>query len=391
MRFWWGIILVCFYGLQTVAQVKMVNVGLYYGNKPVQAVVFTPVTGRYVLFSENGKEVELTTNEMIYISYQNDGIKVQDLDKVIGVFKNVNLIGTAARNSFKIKCEKPNYKPRSYDDNLLIRQHDFTNSLVLINNIDLDNYVAGVVEAEVGPNPPVEYFKLQAIICRTYALKSYNRHESEGFNLCDRVHCQAYHGRPKNYAIRVAAYETSGIVVVDSDINLITAAFHSNCGGQTANSEEVWSKPVYYLRSVPDTFCRRENNACWQKEYPKSKWLEYLHRKIQLDLNDSLSVAKAENIIQHQRQHTIQIDSLHRLYFTEIRKDFKLKSAFFDVIDKGNTVLFKGKGFGHGVGLCQEGAMRMAKMGYTYPEILHYYYRGVHMIHISTLDFFKEE
>ncbi len=55
MRFWWGIILVCFYGLQTVAQVKMVNVGLYYGNKPVQAVVFTPVTGRYVLFSENGK------------------------------------------------------------------------------------------------------------------------------------------------------------------------------------------------------------------------------------------------------------------------------------------------------------------------------------------------
>ena len=372
-------------------KIKMINIGLYYGNKPIEAIVFTPVSGKYNLYTENGMQLELVTGEMIYISYDKNGIKVQDLDKVIGTFKNVNLIGVASQNSFKIKCEKPNYKPRSYDDNLLIKQHDFEDKLVLINNIDLDNYVAGVVEAEVGPSPPEEYFKLQAIICRTYALKSYNRHDPEGFNLCDRVHCQAYHGRPKNHKIRMAAYETSGIVVVDSDINLITAAFHSNCGGQTANSEDVWTKPVYYLHSVVDTFCRAENNACWQKEIPKSKWLNYLHQKIQLDLNDSLSIAKAENLTQENRQLSFRLDSLHQLNFTQIRQDFKLKSAYFDIVDNGNTVLFKGKGFGHGVGLCQEGAMRMAKMGYTYPEILHYYYRGVHMIHISTLDFFKEE
>ena len=141
----------------------------------------------------------------------------------------------------------------------------------LINNIEIDNYVAGVVESEVGRSPPPEYFKLQAIICRTYALKNIKRHQAEGFSLCDKVHCQAYNRKPKSELIKKAAVETNNIVIVDSDINLITATFYSNCGGETAKSEEVWRQKLYYLRTVKDTFCVHETNAFWEKEIPKQK------------------------------------------------------------------------------------------------------------------------
>ncbi len=75
-----------FFSFFTFGQIKMINIGLYYGNKPIEAIVFTPVSGKYNLYTENGMQLELVTGEMIYISYDKNGIKVQDLDKVIGTF-----------------------------------------------------------------------------------------------------------------------------------------------------------------------------------------------------------------------------------------------------------------------------------------------------------------
>ena len=175
-----------------------------------------------------------------------------------------------------MKTNRPSGAIKNYEDNLMITIHPYYHYMKLINNIDIDNYVAGVVESEVGKRPPVEYFKLQAIICRTYALKNIDKHKDDGFSLCDKVHCQAYHGKPKSDLIKEAAIATNGVVIVDSDINLITATFYSNCGGQTANSEEVWKRPLYYLRTVKDTFCLHENNAVWTKRISKQKWTDYL-------------------------------------------------------------------------------------------------------------------
>lgn len=79
------------------------------------------------------------------------------------------------------------------------------------------------------------------------------------------------------------------------------------------------------------------------------------------------------------------------LTLRQIREDWKLKSAFFTITLNNEHIEIKGRGFGHGVGLCQEGAMRMSKLGYSYPFILHYYYSGVHMVDLSFLSFFKEE
>ncbi|PJB14182.1 MAG: hypothetical protein CO118_09955 [Flavobacteriales bacterium CG_4_9_14_3_um_filter_32_8] len=365
---------------------EIVNIGIYHTDK-ITSFIFLTEQGSYSVFTEKGKLLDIDNSEVLELKYVNNQIVITSLDVDYGCFKKVNFIGTSAQNSFKIKTPDSK-KINSYEDNLIVNLHDYYNYIQLINNIDLDNYVAGVVESEVGKNPPAEYFKLQAIICRTYALKNINRHQSEGFSLCDKVHCQAYNHQPKSLLIKEAAKTTHGIVIVDSDINLIIATFYSNCGGETANVEEVWRQKVYYLRAIKDTFCLHENNSVWTKEIPKITWLKYLEKYN--SSNISLDYDCSTEYFQLYREQYYMKDNI-KIPFVDIRNDFKLKSAQFDIIPNGNNVILKGKGFGHGVGLCQEGAMRMAKEGHSYIEILHFYYEDVHMINLESLDFFKSD
>ncbi len=366
----------------------MINIGIQYERK-ITSFIFSPLSGSYTIYTETGKLADIDNDEIIQLNYKNGKIELKSLDEDLGTFTKVRFIGTAWKNTFKIKSNHPAGKITEYEDNLLVSSHNYYNYLLLINNTDIDNYVAGVVESEVGKSPPEEYFKLQAIICRTYALKNIDRHQAEGFSLCDRVHCQAYNGKPKSERIHHAATSTHSIVIVDSDINLITATFYSNCGGQTANSEEVWRQSLYYLRSIKDTFCLHENNAVWTKKIPKTDWMNYLagkHNYPKEEMTQECSLEYFQNCReQHFEKQNVKIP------LVDIRNDWKLKSAQFDIIPNGNEIILQGKGFGHGVGLCQEGAMRMAKMGYSYIDILHFYYKDVHMINLESIDFFKQD
>jgi stage II sporulation protein D len=74
-----------------------------------------------------------------------------------------------------------------------------------------------------------------------------------------------------------------------------------------------------------------------------------------------------------------------------VRTDLQLKSTFFSIFPQGDTLVFKGRGFGHGVGMCQEGAMRMAKLGYKYPEVINFYYQKTQLIDLHKLNFFRDE
>lgn len=365
---------------------EIVNIGIYHNSK-ITSFIFHPEEGNYSVFTEQGKLLDLDKSELLELKYINNRVHIKSLDKDYGSFKKVRFLGTSYKNAFKVKITgSKNIK--IYEDNLFVNLHGYYNYFQLINNIEIDNYVAGVVESEVGRSPPPEYFKLQAIICRTYALKNIKRHQSEGFSLCDKVHCQAYNRKPKSVLIKEAANKTNGIVIVDSDINLIVATFYSNCGGETAKSEEVWRQSLYYLRTVKDTFCLHENNAVWSKKIPKSKWTNYLisHGFPKENLKPECGLEYFQNC----REQFFN-DQNVQIQFTKIRTDFRLKSAQFNVIPNGEFVTLEGKGFGHGVGLCQEGAMRMAKLGHSYIDILHFYYKNVHMIDLEYLDFFKAE
>ena len=178
--------------------------------------------------------------------------------------------------------------------------------------------------------------------------------------------------------IKQGVTETEGMVIVDKNLNLITAAFHSNCGGHTANSGDVWAANLPYLQAVEDTFCRRMPQANWQRKIAKTDWLNYLETKHKYPVDDS-------------NRETEYVYGTVRIPYRQIRSDWQLKSAYFSISEQKDSILISGHGYGHGVGLCQEGAIRMAQLGYTCDSIIKFYYKNVEIVHLSVLDFFREE
>ena len=229
------------------------------------------------------------------------------------------------------------------------------------------------------------------MLARTYALAHLYKHQPEGFNLCDQVHCQAFHGKSTQKQILDAVHSTKGEVVVDQDLQLITAAFHSNSGGQTANSEDVWGASTTYLKSVLDTFSLKMPNAYWQKKMPAEEWLSYLKSKHNFPTNKQEAKDLALHFTQEFRKVNLEYDNI-KIPLKTIRNDLKLKSTFFSVelSEDGNTITLNGRGFGHGIGRCQEGAINMTKSGFDYKQVLNFYYQRIHIIHLRELHFFKE-
>jgi len=357
----------------------------------VTSVIISPLFGEYNIYAD-GKIIARDTNSTNVFSLTilgNDSIKLKSFEKTIGTFLNVKFVGKQYPNSFKIKSVVPNGKMRSYDDHVEISVQNQT--LKIINNVDIEHYVAGVVECESGSKTTSEYYKLQSILCRTYALSHVRRHETEGFELCDQVHCQAYYNKTNDAEIINAVADTKGLVITDSDLNLITAAFHSNCGGETVNSEDVWALPTTYLKSVKDTFCLKQPHAHWQRKIATEDWMSYLSLKHKYPVEDSSSFNNAVSFPQDGGREIYFTDKNLKIPLKIIRADWQLKSTYFSIEQRSDSVIFNGRGYGHGVGLCQEGAMQMAKLGYSYKDIIHFYYKDVHLVDLSELSFFREK
>jgi len=213
----------------------------------------------------------------------------------------------------------------------------------------------------------------------------------EGYNLCDQVHCQVYYGTCQSSSIFEAVKSTHHLVIVDKDLNLIVAAFHSNSGGQTVNSEDIWGSKKEYLRSVKDTFSIGMPSYRWQKKMALTEWIRYL-KKYKYPVDDSEALNFATNFKQYNRSVYLHYNHI-KIPLKNIREELKLMSTFFDISLNAtkDTVIFSGRGFGHGVGLSQEGAMKMAKLGLNYKQIINFYYQNVILIDLKKLNFFKEE
>ena len=347
--------------------------------------MLAPSSGSYFIIADSIKKITVTDESLFQLSVMNDSIHLRSMENDYGNFFSIQFVGDDS-SSMRMRCLNPRQRGHQYQNNftITIQNHE----LKIVNQVDLENYVAGVVEAEVGSKQSVEYYKVQAIICRTYALSNLRRHEEENFNLCDNVHCQAYKGNNGlNREISAATFLTKNLVLVDKKSELITTAFHSNCGGQTCNSEDVWGLQKAYLRSVKDTFCLRQRNAQWTKLIPKAAWMEYLTLNCSSCSSDSTWLCC--DFKQEQRKIFMLIKNT-QIPVKNIRSDFKLKSSFFSLMEQNDSVVFIGRGYGHGVGLCQEGAIQMAKAGLQYIYILHYYYKDIDIINLNQLHFFKE-
>jgi stage II sporulation protein D len=257
--------------------------------------------------------------------------------------------------------------------------------------VDIDNYLAGVVESEGGGGQSLEYYRVQGLMSRTYLLKYINKHSKEGFSMCDRVHCQAYHNMMRfTPTIDEAIKTTQGMVMVDPNNNFADSYFHANCGGQTCEPDYVWNNAIPYLKTFVDTFCVFTKQAIWEKSVPRKEWENYLVKEFHFPIYDSLLSSQLYTFKQDQRK-AFYIDPTLGIPLRDLRMNFNLKSTFFSTSLVGENVLVIGRGFGHGVGLCQEGAMKMAKYGYNYKQIAEFYFPGLKVVNLKEISFFGQE
>jgi stage II sporulation protein D len=260
-------------------------------------------------------------------------------------------------------------------------------------DVSLEEYVLGVVTAEGSIEDELEALKALAVVSRTFALKNLQRHANEGYDFCDTTHCQRYrftitdernHARFKNLLKR-AVNETAGETLRDEEGQIADAYFHAACGGMTANMETLWgAQAPAYLKGVSDEYCAAAQHT-WVNVIP----VEKLARALQGDLRSDVG-SRLENIT------ITSLDQTGRVEFLALEGekrrvvrgwDFKmivgralgwniLKSSRFDVTHIGTNFVFRGSGFGHGLGLCQEGAHALAQRGTSYRQILNHYFPG---------------
>ena len=359
--------------------------------KVITSFIFSPISGIYSVYGDGKLLVDCDASGIFQMSLDGDSILLKTFEKTIGKYASVKMLSKQQDGAFKIKSVTSESKVRTYSDDLSIGFTSDKKQFLLVNKVDLEKYIAGVVESECGKHTSLEYYKLQAILCRTYLLAHINRHILENFQVCDDVHCQAYLSRSTDEDIVKAVLATKGLVVVDNDLNLITAAFHSNCGGQTCNSQDVWAVPTAYLKSVRDTFCTNQPHATWQRSIPLEDWKAYLQLKHKYPVDDSVKFSNATSFTQPNGRAIYFMDRDLKIPLKTIRADFQLKSTYFSIEQQGESVIFNGRGYGHGVGLCQEGAMRMANLKHSYKDILNFYYKDVHLVDLSALSYFRQE
>lgn len=374
------VLFVCFTLATFLAHSTSVSIHIY-SDKTFTSVIVAPLNGNYILEGDDKRIDSCNLSSVYEISVLNDSmVQVKNLDHIIGNFTRLRFKGYGTTAQFYLKPSTEKSK-RLFNDDLVITAE--SSDLKLLSIIDIEHYVAGVVHSEAGGSKPYEYYKVQAIICRTYALNNLARHINDGFELCDLVHCQVYQGDTKNQDILKAVEETKGIVLVDENNQLINAAFYANCGGQTINSEDVWNKPLSYLKAREDTFCLNQPAAKWQKQIPLKEWKSYLTRKEESLKKDKLPASHWDSVAVGRRIYLY--DKGYLIPLKEIRTDWNLHSTYFTTSIEGENIILRGRGYGHRVGLCQEGAIHMSQTGYNYEQILHFYYTNVQLINYSIL------
>ena len=252
----------------------------------------------------------------------------------------------------------------------------------IVEEIPFEEYIVGVVSAEMPVSFEIEALKAQAVASRTYALKRMIDNVNKDYDIVDTVVNQVYYDdsqlREKwkeSYNERINKIRK---VIVDTkdeylvyENEIIDAFFFSTSVGKTENSEEVFSEKLPYLRSVESSWDEEASPVFNDQQIFK---INDFYKLLGLKYNDKLTV----EILQTTSTGRIKKLKINNkeMNGSDVCSRLSLRSSFFEIIREKNNVIIKTKGYGHGVGMSQYGANGMAKKGYTYENILKHYYQG---------------
>ena len=263
-------------------------------------------------------------------------------------------------------------------------------TLVIVVTLPVESYVERVVASESGPSDSPQSLQALAIVVRSFAL-----HEAHGhaeYDLCDSTHCQLLHwsgNSDRRSVAHAATLATAGETLWFHGQRAL-AYFGKDCGGRTASPDEIWprAKPLSYLPSQPDPFCTRQGAREWASEITRAELTAALAAHgLARPGWQNLTVARrgpSGRAVTLQLDHTEISAEDFRLAVGESLGWNKVPSTWFEVGRQGDTFAFHGRGWGHGVGLCQKGAAAMAAEGHSEREILAQYFPGAEAADEST-------
>jgi stage II sporulation protein D len=282
----------------------------------------------------------------------------------------------------KLKISRKNRRgSRHYGG--IIEIKPFSRGIYVINHIRTERYLSGVLNAEIDTKWNLEAVKAQAIIARTFALFKRKNRSKSAWHLTANHTDQLYHG--DNIADRrgvKAIRMTSGIVVTYNG-KLLPTFYHSNCGGKTEDPIYLWehSYPHLSIKKVP--FGKEDPRFYWQRSF-SNRQIQKMIGKVGISIGTITDIFVAEKTGSGRAYKLLFIGEWGSNYLlaTKFRKLVgytKLQSLLFKITKTTGGFSFKGKGNGHGVGLCQWAAKEMADDGYTYSEILSFFYDHIRL------------
>lgn len=280
----------------------------------------------------------------------------------------VNIIVTTDEINFK------------YMESKVIRVKDVKNNKII--KVPFEEYIKGVLAGEMPASFELEALKAQAVAARSYVLVQTEKNKDKDYDVVNTTDNQVYQTDEElkekwkyDYNNRInkikrAVSETKG-QYLSYNGKVVEALFFSTSIGKTENSEEVFSSKVPYLRSVSSTW---DTSSPVYEDTAKFT-LEDFYKKLNLPYNDKLNIEVLETTSTG-RIRKIRINN-NELNGRDIAKKLSLRSNYFKINQNDKNITITTKGFGHGVGMSQYGALGMAKEGYTYDKILKHYYSGV--------------
>lgn len=267
-----------------------------------------------------------------------------------------------------------------------------------INTLDVEDYLKGVIGREMSPECPVEALKAQAVAARSHALYSAEDSLDAPYDLVANI-SQAYRGVDERTRQLLQAVDATRNEVITYKGVLVPTFFHASCGGHTASIQEVWNqviqKDAHPSPMPPSVYCP----ACaatahfqWEADLTHSaftwkmkSWGSKIGDLVRVEVMGRTESGRVSQVrlIGTRGDEVMMVEKLRSLIGYNV-----LKSGFFEVEKTSTGILFKGEGWGHGVGLCQFGAQRMAERGATYKEILAHYFPGSKIVSYKPSDGF---
>lgn len=274
------------------------------------------------------------------------------------------------------EIEKKEYK---FTKNTMVRVKRVNKNI--IETIPLEKYLIGVVGGEMPVSYNIEALKAQAVAARTYTLNKMEINKKNNFDIVDTTDDQVYlddnelkeswKNKYEEYKTKIeqAIQETRGEYLTYNG-KIIKAFFFSTSSGTTENCKDVFGENLPYLTSVSSTW--DENSPSYLSTTTLTK--EEFLKKLEIEYNDNLNIEIERNDTNSIKEITI---NGNKIKGTDFRHKLNLRSTNIELEEENNSIKIISKGYGHGVGMSQYGAQELTNIGYTYDQILKYYYQGI--------------